>query len=222
MCYFEKLRSKKIVIFGCGGVGSEILKLLQGNNITAVDFDRIEISNLNRQFFYIKSDCGKYKSQTIAEKINCKYLIRKIEDLNVNYINEFNILFCCLDDVSSRMELNYLFKQSTCELLIDCGVEGMKAHVKLVNQINACLYCIKDLYHGENDPYLCSLASPEQKITGINRQKILISMIYRIKAIYSNLSQSNFNQKVSDEVISRVVREFNRKKFQMIWKLMRI
>lgn len=68
----EKLKSIKVVIFGLGGVGSNILYNLTAmgvQNIRIVDFDTIELSNLNRQVIYNESDVGQLKSVVAKNRI---------------------------------------------------------------------------------------------------------------------------------------------------------
>ncbi len=61
----------KIVIAGCGGIGSNIAMHLVRSGIgdlRLVDFDKIEESNLNRQF-YFKNQIGRYKSEVLKENL---------------------------------------------------------------------------------------------------------------------------------------------------------
>lgn len=51
----EKLLAAKVIIIGCGALGSMVAMQLAGagiGNITIVDFDTIDVSNLQRQFFF--------------------------------------------------------------------------------------------------------------------------------------------------------------------------
>ena len=60
------LSEKKILIVGAGGLGCELLKLLVINGfkqISIIDMDKIERSNLNRQFLFDHASIGKYKSE---------------------------------------------------------------------------------------------------------------------------------------------------------------
>ncbi|WP_372631072.1 ThiF family adenylyltransferase [Cohnella sp.] len=70
-----KLKNAKVAVVGLGG-GSIIAAWLAAmgvGTIVGVDCDRVELNNLNRQFFYTEKDVGEYK--TVALK-------RRLEELN--------------------------------------------------------------------------------------------------------------------------------------------
>jgi sulfur carrier protein ThiS adenylyltransferase len=68
----NNLSSKTIGIAGCGGLGSNcavaLVRVGVGKLIIA-DFDVIEESNLNRQYFFY-NQIGKYKAPTLKENLN--------------------------------------------------------------------------------------------------------------------------------------------------------
>jgi len=67
----KALQSSHIALFGLGGLGTQLFTqlLLTGiGRITAVDFDRVEESNLNRQTLYSESDTGRLKTEVAAER----------------------------------------------------------------------------------------------------------------------------------------------------------
>lgn len=67
-CMTERLKKAVIGIAGCGGLGSNIAVSLVRAGIGKLilcDFDVVEVSNLNRQHFYL-SDVGKNKSEALA------------------------------------------------------------------------------------------------------------------------------------------------------------
>jgi len=70
--YQEKLKSVKVAILGLGGVGSNTLYNLVAmgvSNITAVDFDNVELSNLNRQVIYHELDIGQLKTEVAKTRV---------------------------------------------------------------------------------------------------------------------------------------------------------
>lgn len=61
---FNKIQEKKILLIGVGGVGSYALEGLVRNgfrNITIVDYDKIDITNLNRQLITNMNNIGHSK-----------------------------------------------------------------------------------------------------------------------------------------------------------------
>ncbi|MFP5977364.1 HesA/MoeB/ThiF family protein [Enterobacter mori] len=69
----EKIARAKVCLLGCGGLGSHVLLELAAlgvKDITIVDFDTIELSNLNRQILYYEEDIGKKKVFTAKDRIN--------------------------------------------------------------------------------------------------------------------------------------------------------
>lgn len=202
----------KILIVGCGGVGSEIIKLLVNSDfeLTIIDFDKIEISNLNRQFYFTKNDISDFKASVISKKIrklNSNFKItainEKIEELNYELFERFDCVISCLDSVSARMNLNFLlFKNNwvnSNKIFIDCGVENLNFHVKRVTQFSSCLYCIKDLYKAEAENYICSSLGSCPIVTRENRNKILNHMV----------SKNKTNEDLNEILIRKIVTEFN-------------
>ena len=82
----EKLINTNVLIIGLGGVGGFAFDCIVRsgiNNITIVDGDKFEITNLNRQLFSLHATLGLYKTD-VCEKfgkgINPNINIKKITE----------------------------------------------------------------------------------------------------------------------------------------------
>lgn len=75
--FMEAIQNQRIFLVGCGALGCEYLKGLAlmgcctapGAKLTITDMDRIEVSNLSRQFLFRQSDVGSPKSTTAARVV---------------------------------------------------------------------------------------------------------------------------------------------------------
>jgi molybdopterin/thiamine biosynthesis adenylyltransferase len=68
----SRIKNAKVALLGLGGLGSHLLYDLVAlgvQTIRAVDFDNVELSNLNRQILYAESDVGKPKTEAAKERI---------------------------------------------------------------------------------------------------------------------------------------------------------
>ena len=75
----KKIKSAKVLIIGMGGLGCPLLSYLASSgvcNIGIVDYDKVELSNLNRQILFNSSDIGKFKVNQAKSKI--KKIYKKI------------------------------------------------------------------------------------------------------------------------------------------------
>ena len=64
----EKLRNAKVAVAGLGGLGSHIAVMLARSGIgklRLVDFDVVDVTNLNRQIIATYKTIGKYKTDVM-------------------------------------------------------------------------------------------------------------------------------------------------------------
>jgi len=69
----KRIEELNILIAGTGGLGTNQALQLQRigvNKLYLYDYDRVEISNLNRQLCYGKKDLGRLKVEAAAEFLN--------------------------------------------------------------------------------------------------------------------------------------------------------
>ena len=68
----KKLQQKHVAVFGLGGVGSYVVEGLVRAGIgkfTLIDFDKVDVSNINRQIIATTKTVGRYKVDVEEERI---------------------------------------------------------------------------------------------------------------------------------------------------------
>ena len=68
----KRIVNAKVLCIGAGGLGSPTIMYLAAagiGEIGIVDFDRVDVSNLQRQIIHTQSDLGKSKAQSAKEKV---------------------------------------------------------------------------------------------------------------------------------------------------------
>ena len=68
----SKIKSKHVVVLGLGGVGGYVVESLVRSgisNITIIDNDKIDITNLNRQLISNYHNIGLYKTDEFEKRI---------------------------------------------------------------------------------------------------------------------------------------------------------
>ena len=110
---FAKLQDKTIAIFGLGGVGGTALEALARtgfNHFILVDFDEVEISNLNRQILFTSKDIGKKKVVAAKERIlsinqDADIQIFCLKAQEFNFDQKIDFAVDAIDDVDGKLNI---------------------------------------------------------------------------------------------------------------------
>lgn len=111
----QKILSKKTVtIVGLGALGTNTAQLLAraGINLKLIDFDKVDLTNLQRQALYEESDINKEKSKTSLNKLKKINSEIKIEIFNERLSNnnlkllESDLVIDCTDNLTTRFLIN--------------------------------------------------------------------------------------------------------------------
>ena len=85
----KKIINSKVLIVGIGGLGSPVADLLARcgvGYIGAIDHDKVDISNLQRQILYTSKDVGKFK---VISQSSIASGVRRVEALRDKQLVEY-------------------------------------------------------------------------------------------------------------------------------------
>ena len=142
----HKLNQAKVLVVGCGGLGSVAAVYLAGSGIGylhLIDFDVVSETNLHRQVFYTIQDIGKSKSEVLKNHIN-----------NINPLIQVSISQIALN------KENVFEAFANYDIILDC-TDNLKIKY-LIN--DACVLLDKMLVYGslyKFDGYVASFNLPE-------------------------------------------------------------
>ena len=150
----EKIKNTKILLVGIGGVGGFTLEALVRTgflNITIIDGDIIEESNLNRQIITNQENIGNLKVKeainryTSINKVNIKAIdVMLTKDNFKEYINEYyDYIIDACDDLTIKVELVRYARKNNIKIISALGT-GKK--------LNSAYLEITTLAKTENDP----------------------------------------------------------------------
>ena len=151
----ERLQSANILIVGLGGVGSFAAEFLVRSgigNLTIVDGDTVDITNINRQLPALNSTIGKNKTDVVAERIldinpeiNLKKINEFLEPERMEEIltqEKFDYVLDCIDSLSPKLALIITCKRKKIKLVSAMGAGGKtdpsKVIVRDISKTNNC------------------------------------------------------------------------------------
>src|SRR4051812_11023405 len=119
----QKLKAAKVLVVGCGGLGSPLLLYLAAagvGTIGLVDFDRVDESNLQRQVLFGIDDVGEQKAAAAQRRIKAlnPYIQTNVYTEKLTAANALDIIqeYDVVADGTDNFPTRYLIND-TCVLL---------------------------------------------------------------------------------------------------------
>lgn len=112
----KKLSQKHVAVFGVGGVGGYALEALARSAIgefTIVDYDTVDVTNINRQIIATESTIGQYKTDLFEKRIkdiNPEIILHKITEKYTSlerekFFSDYDYVVDAIDMVGSKVDL---------------------------------------------------------------------------------------------------------------------
>ncbi len=151
----EKFSNSNILLVGVGGVGGACLEALVRlglKNITVIDNDIFQESNLNRQILSNINNIDKSKAKeavlrakSINPNIDAKYIEMFLETSNIDEINykEYDFIIDCCDTVTTKLLLIKKAIENNTKIISSMGTGNRFDPTKLE---------ITNIWKTNNDP----------------------------------------------------------------------
>ena len=184
----DKLNKANVIVFGVGGVGSfacEAIVRAGVGNITIVDFDDVDITNINRQIPALHSTVGRYKVEVMKER-----LLDINPDLNIRTVRE--VYNAETSDAILNEDYDYVIDAidmvtSKIHLIETCNKKGFKiiSSMGMGNKLDPTKVVVTDIYK----THTCPLAK-------VLRRELKNRKIKKLKVVYSTEQPIELKEKI--------------------------
>jgi molybdopterin/thiamine biosynthesis adenylyltransferase len=196
-----------VLLAGAGAIGNEVAKnlaMLGLGQLSIVDRDVVELSNISRMIFFEASDLGKNKAEVLAEKIHKRYPFVEtsayrgdLESMSLKIFLDSEVMVSGLDNLVSRIYLSQISRKYSIPL-IDGGIMGMSARVQsYVSSEAACPICIFPPNQYSNIVGLrnpCDAPIEQQTVPSFSTSISLVSSVIAHEAIKIILGLEEFRK----------------------------
>lgn len=183
-----KLCESRVLVVGAGGLGSPVLFYLCAagiGNLGIIDYEKVEISNLNRQILYTEADVSEYKAAIAAKKLHAQnpsvnfleYTQKLTKDNIANIFPGYDVIVDCVDNITTRMLVAHACHDLGITL-VEGGIHGFSGFVMSIQHGTACLGCLihSKTEYGETIPALGATAGVAGSIQAAECIKLLLGI----------------------------------------------
>lgn len=208
----QALANSKVAVVGLGGVGSYCTISLARNcvgNLRIVDFDTVDVSNINRQLFASDSTVGMHKAE-VAENmirdINPDIQVEKIIELlnheNVDrLLSDVDYIVDAVDDVAAKIEIAKYAEDHDIHLVSCMGTALRSDPFK---------FQFADIYKTSVCP-LCRKVRKLAKENRIRHIQVLYSREPSIKSLNGKLGSTSFIPPIAGFMLaSKVIEDISK------------
>ncbi|PJR04149.1 tRNA threonylcarbamoyladenosine dehydratase [Avrilella dinanensis] len=150
----EKLKNAHVLVVGLGGVGSfaaEFLVRAGVGNLTIVDGDVVDITNINRQLPALHSTIDEPKVKIVGDRlmdINPELNLTRIEEFVTPerapeiVTSQYDYVLDCIDSITPKLHLIVAAKKQKVKIISNMGaggkMEASKVVVKDISKTDVC------------------------------------------------------------------------------------
>jgi adenylyltransferase/sulfurtransferase len=166
----------RVLVVGLGGLGSPVAMYLGAagiGHLSLVDFDHVDISNLQRQVIHQQARVGDNKAESAKAALLAVNPLTEIETINHkvdnwdNIIDSMDIVVDCTDNFATRFAINAAcYRQK--KPLVSAAAIRFEGQLSVFDHRDTQSPCYQCLYSSEgSDDLTCSEAGVIAPIVGV-------------------------------------------------------
>jgi molybdopterin-synthase adenylyltransferase len=173
----EKLLAAKVLVVGLGGLGSPVAMYLASagvGHLILADFDKVDLTNLQRQIAHTTDRIGENKAQSVAKtlhelnpdiQITCIERMLDAESL-LEQVKQVSVVVDCTDNFQTRFAINVACVAARVPLVSGAAIrlEGQITVFDFRKDISPCYAC---LYEENSDDLTCAANGVLAPLVGV-------------------------------------------------------
>lgn len=194
----ERLKTKRVLVFGLGGVGGNVCDALVRSgitDITIVDNDIVNITNINRQLIANHNTIGKKKVDVMEEHLKSLNPVIKVTKFDYFYLpdnsdafdfSKYDYVVDAIDTVSAKIDIICKCKTKHIPVIsaLGCG-----------NKMDPTKLEVSDIFKTEYDP-LARVLRRELKKRNVDSLKVVYSKEKPMEIIPSEKVEENNKKEI--------------------------
>ena len=173
----ENLQTKRVIVFGVGGVGGHVVEVLVRSGVGAIDLvdhDTVALSNLNRQLIATHDTLGQKKIEVMKKRIlsiqpDCHVTLWDTfylpEESGRFPFSEYDYIVDAIDTVTAKIDLVLQARAHNVPIISSMGTG---------NKLDPTKLTVADIYQTSVCP-LAKVMRRELKKRGVEKLKVVYS-----------------------------------------------
>jgi len=198
----EKISNLRVLQVGAGGLGSPCSLYLVAAGIkelTILDNDVLDVSNLQRQILYNESQLGGVKvelAKDVLSKLNSEVQVHAFKDyINENSIKKYlkgqDFIIDCSDNLKTKFMVNKVAVDNNMKCVI-AGIKDFYGQIMTINpKASACYQCVFPEPEEEN-----ANAPPRSPLPVIGVTPGILGTLEALEVIKTALNLPNLENKL--------------------------
>ncbi len=173
----DRLAASRVAVFGIGGVGGYVVEALARSGIGAldlIDYDKVCLTNINRQIIATRKTIGQYKVDVAEERVHdiapdCEVRTYKTfflpDTQDLFDFTEYDYVVDAIDTVTGKLAIIEKAREASVPVISSMGAG---------NKVDPSLFEVADIYKTSVCP-LAKVMRHECKKRGIESLKVVYS-----------------------------------------------